>query len=264
MQRILDAFGNPAVARAAYGDYVAANALGHALYAPLFESPEQPANSARFTFLDPAATEFYPDWDRVASDLVAHLRSEAGPNSYDRALTDLVGELSTRSEEFRRLWAAHNVRFHRTGIKRIQSPDRRRDGAQFRGDGARRRPRAGDQRLHRRTWQPLRRSATPLASWTAGPAGAPTPAEMDSPDREIDSAAGPPLVHTAHTPPPAHQQCSTLRQPEGSSVPEPDKPRARPAKTDCPTRNSKRSSSTSPSTRAGPARCPPSPSPKRS
>jgi hypothetical protein len=72
--------------------------------------------------LDPAATEFYLDWDRVASDLVAHLRSEAEPNSYDRALTDLVGELSTRSEVFRKLWAAHNVRFHRTGTKRIHHP----------------------------------------------------------------------------------------------------------------------------------------------
>ncbi len=122
VQRILDALDTPAVARAAYGDYVAANRLGRVLYAPLFESPEQPANSARFTFLDPSATEFYLDWDRVAADLVAHLRSEAGPNAYDRALTDLVGELSTRSEVFRKLWAAHNVRFHRTGTKRIHHP----------------------------------------------------------------------------------------------------------------------------------------------
>ena len=122
VQRILDALDTPAVARAAYGNYVAANTLGRALYAPLFDSPEQPANSARFTFLDPAATEFYVDWDRVASDLVAHLRSEAGANARDRALTDLVGELSTRSEEFRKLWAAHNVRFHRTGTKRIHHP----------------------------------------------------------------------------------------------------------------------------------------------
>jgi transcriptional regulator with XRE-family HTH domain len=122
VQRILDALDTPAVARAAYGNYVGANALGRALYAPLFDSAEQPANSARFTFLDPAAHEFYPDWDRVASDLVAHLRSEAGGNSHDRALTDLVGELSTRSDVFRKLWAAHNVRFHRTGIKRIRHP----------------------------------------------------------------------------------------------------------------------------------------------
>ena len=57
-----------------------------ALYAPLFESRVQPANSARFTFLDPAAVDFYPDRERVATDLVAHLRSEAGRNPYDRGL----------------------------------------------------------------------------------------------------------------------------------------------------------------------------------
>jgi transcriptional regulator with XRE-family HTH domain len=121
VQQILDGITLPAVARAAC-DYVAANALGHALYAPIFDSPEQPANSARFTFLDPAAQEFYLDWSQTASDLVAYLRSEAGRNPYDKRLTDLVGELSTRSEDFRTRWAAHNVRFHRNGTKRIHHP----------------------------------------------------------------------------------------------------------------------------------------------
>ena len=88
-----------------------------ALHAPLFESRVQPANSARFTFLDPAAVDFYLDRERVATDLVAHLRSEAGRNPYDRGLSDLVGELSTRSDEFRTRWAANNVRAHRAGIK---------------------------------------------------------------------------------------------------------------------------------------------------
>lgn len=84
---------------------------------------EQPANSARFTFLDPAAVDFYPEWEQVASDLVAHLRSEAGRNAYDdRGLSDLVGDLSIRSNEFRTRWAAHNVRFHRTGTKRLHHP----------------------------------------------------------------------------------------------------------------------------------------------
>jgi hypothetical protein len=122
VQRILDTMGAPALVRNARVDYLAANRLGRALYAPLFESPEQPANSARFTFLDPAAADFYPDWDRVAGDLVAHLRSEAGRNPYDRGLSDLVGELSTRSAEFRTRWAAHNVRFHRSGGKRLHHP----------------------------------------------------------------------------------------------------------------------------------------------
>jgi transcriptional regulator with XRE-family HTH domain len=122
VQQILDTIGSPALVRNSRVDYLAANALGRALYAPLLESREQPANSARFTFLDPAAVDFYPDWDRVASDLVAHLRSEAGRNPYDRGLSDLVGELSTRSDEFRVRWAAHNVRFHQTGVKRIHHP----------------------------------------------------------------------------------------------------------------------------------------------
>jgi hypothetical protein len=92
------------------GDYLAANALGRALYAPLFDSREQPPNGARFTFLDPAAQEFFVDWEKSATDLVASLRHQAGRNRYDRALSDLVGELSTRSEPFRKWWAAHNVR----------------------------------------------------------------------------------------------------------------------------------------------------------
>jgi hypothetical protein len=88
----------------------------------VFESREQPANSARFTFLDPVAHDFYADWERTAKDLVAHLRSEAGRNPYDKDLSNLVGELSTRSPEFRTWWAAHNVRYHRTGTKRLRHP----------------------------------------------------------------------------------------------------------------------------------------------
>src|SRR5262249_138592 len=103
-------------------DYLAANLLGRALYAPLLESREQPPNSARFTFLDPAAHEFYIDWERTAKDLVAHLRSEAGRNPYDPGLSDLACERSTRREEFRAWWAAHNVRYHQSGTKRLRPP----------------------------------------------------------------------------------------------------------------------------------------------
>lgn len=77
----------------------------------MFTDPVQPPNSARFVFF------FFGDWDRSASDIVAILRGEAGRNPYDRDLSDLVGELATRSEDFRVHWAAHNVRHHRTGIK---------------------------------------------------------------------------------------------------------------------------------------------------
>jgi transcriptional regulator with XRE-family HTH domain len=122
VQRIVDSIGAPATVSTKRGDYLHSNALGRALYAPLFESREQPPNAARFTFLDPAAQRFFVDWEKAAKDLVAALRSEAGRNPYDRALTDLVGELSTRSEPFRRWWAAHEVRYHQTGTKRLHHP----------------------------------------------------------------------------------------------------------------------------------------------
>jgi len=122
VQRILDSINAPATVSNMRGDYLAANQLGRALYAPLFESREQPPNSARFTFLDPAAQTFFVDWEKAAKDLVAALRSMAGRNPYDRALSDLVGELSTRSDAFRTWWAAHNVRYHQTGTKRLQHP----------------------------------------------------------------------------------------------------------------------------------------------
>jgi transcriptional regulator with XRE-family HTH domain len=122
VQQILDTIGSPATVSNTRGDYLAANPLGRALYAPLFESREQPPNSARFTFLDPAAQEFFVDWEKAAKDLVANLRSRAGRNPYDRELSDLVGELSTRSEPFRKWWAAHNVRYHQTGSKRLRHP----------------------------------------------------------------------------------------------------------------------------------------------
>ena len=122
VQQIIDQIAAPVMVGNARLDQVGANALGCALYAPLFSSREQPANGARFTFLDPAAVDFYPDWERVATELVAHLRSVAGANPYDRQLSDLIGELSTRSDEFRVRWAAHNVRFHDTGAKRIRHP----------------------------------------------------------------------------------------------------------------------------------------------
>ena len=73
-------------------------------------------------FLDPRSEDFYNDWDHVANEVVAILRSQAGRNPYDRELTNLIGELSTQSETFRTKWATHNVRFHDTGTKRLHHP----------------------------------------------------------------------------------------------------------------------------------------------
>jgi transcriptional regulator with XRE-family HTH domain len=123
VQRLLDAMTMaPAYVRNGRLDVLAANRLGRAVFAPLFDSPAKPTNTARFMFLDRAAPAFYYEWDRMASDTVALLRAEAGRNPTDRALSDLVGELSTRSETFRVRWADHNVRQHRAGVKHFHHP----------------------------------------------------------------------------------------------------------------------------------------------
>ncbi|WP_432936480.1 helix-turn-helix transcriptional regulator [Kribbella sp. CA-253562] len=101
---------------------LATNALGRAFYSPVIGDSGRTPNLARFQFLDPASREFYPDWDLFAQMCVAIMRAEAGRDPHDRALQDLVGELSTRSETFRRLWADHDVRTHGTGTKRFHHP----------------------------------------------------------------------------------------------------------------------------------------------
>jgi transcriptional regulator with XRE-family HTH domain len=123
VQRVIDAITTaPAWVRNDRGDVLAANELGRALYLDLMAETVMPPNNARFTFLNPKAREFYADWERSADDIVAILRSAAGKNPYDKDLTDLIGELSTRSEEFRTRWARHDVKYHRTGRKRLHHP----------------------------------------------------------------------------------------------------------------------------------------------
>jgi len=123
VQRILDSMAlTPAFVLNGRLDILAANDLGVALYSPIFADPARPANNARFVFLDPNANEFFRDYDKAANDTVALLRAEAGRDPYDRDLSDLIGQLSTRSEEFRRRWAAHDVRIHSSGVKLLHHP----------------------------------------------------------------------------------------------------------------------------------------------
>lgn len=114
--------GGAAVVRNTRSDLIAWNALGRALYSPLIGDGGRTPNFARFQFLDPASRDFYPDWDRFAEMCVAVMRAEAGRDPHDRAMQDLVGELSTRSDTFRRLWGAHDVRTHGAGTKRMRHP----------------------------------------------------------------------------------------------------------------------------------------------
>jgi transcriptional regulator with XRE-family HTH domain len=123
VQAVLDALvGAPALVRNPILDVVAMNDLGRALYSELHGEPRSPDNLARFTFLDPRARDFWVDWDQVADDFVGHLQAAAGTDPDNPALTQLIGELSTRSAEFRRMWARHDVRAHARGVKRVRHP----------------------------------------------------------------------------------------------------------------------------------------------
>ncbi|WP_233625442.1 hypothetical protein [Actinoplanes sp. ATCC 53533] len=119
---MLDAItAGPAFVRNGRMDILAANALGRAFWDQVFDAPAH-GNIARFNFLDPRARDFYPDWDGAANVSVAIVRTEAGRDPYDKSLQDLVGELSTRSDEFRRRWGAHDVRHHGSGTKSFHHP----------------------------------------------------------------------------------------------------------------------------------------------
>jgi transcriptional regulator with XRE-family HTH domain len=106
----------PAIVGNNRSDLLGANHLGRALYADVYADPTAPPNLARFAFLD-AAARLYPDWDYTADVTVANLRTAAGQDPHDKDLHDLIGELSTRSDEFRRRWGSHNVRIHAGGLK---------------------------------------------------------------------------------------------------------------------------------------------------
>jgi transcriptional regulator with XRE-family HTH domain len=115
---VLDGITTPAIIRNGRMDLLATNHLGRAMHASVYDhEPADPPSFARYTFLRDDAHRFYPDWDLAADTCVAILRTEAGRDPHDKALHDLVGELSTRSEEFRRRWGRHDVRLHGAGTK---------------------------------------------------------------------------------------------------------------------------------------------------
>ena len=123
VQRILDALvGAPAFVFNGRLDILAANQLGHALYSETYTDRVRPANYARFLFLNPRATTFCADWDRAADDVVGLLRVAVGRDPHDRSLSDVVGELSIRGNDFRVRWAADNVRFRRAGVEHLHHP----------------------------------------------------------------------------------------------------------------------------------------------
>ncbi|MCJ1709005.1 helix-turn-helix transcriptional regulator [Microbacterium sp. VKM Ac-2923] len=124
VQRILDGLGeSPAFVGTATRGIVAANALGRATYSPLYDdAPDGVPNTARYTFLNPGAKDFFIEWDTAAANLVANLRRELGSDPLNRGLQQLIDDLNRESVEFRMLWRSHDVRTHDVGIKAIRHP----------------------------------------------------------------------------------------------------------------------------------------------
>jgi transcriptional regulator with XRE-family HTH domain len=123
IRQVLDAMADaPAWVRNGRHDILAANQMGRALYSPVFDDPRRPVNTTRFTYLNPAAREFWRDYDQIADDASSMLRLEAGRSPHDEGLIRLVGELSTQSELFRQRWASRDVKYHRSGVKRLHHP----------------------------------------------------------------------------------------------------------------------------------------------
>ncbi len=103
-------------------DVLGQNSLAALLIADFDNMPLEERNQARFVFLDPHARELYADWDQVAADTAAMLRMDAGRRPDDPVLGRLVGDLSIKSPEFRRLWARNRVHERSTGTKRYHHP----------------------------------------------------------------------------------------------------------------------------------------------
>ena len=114
--------GLPAFVQNNRFDVLYANQLGRTLFSEMYDDPSCRDNMARFVFLSPVARRFYLEWDRVARTAVGALRVEAGRNPYDVDLSNLIGELSTRSDTFRVLWGANDVGTFRDGTKGMRHP----------------------------------------------------------------------------------------------------------------------------------------------
>jgi transcriptional regulator with XRE-family HTH domain len=120
LQLVLDQMTDlPAVVQNDRSDVLAMNALARALYSGMLTGSAAPHNHARYIHLDPGARSFYRDWEEMASSSAAMLHVAAAKDPFDGDLSQLIGELATRSEDFRVRWASRDVHEHRAGVKRL-------------------------------------------------------------------------------------------------------------------------------------------------
>lgn len=193
LQRVLDAMPDvPALIRNGRMDLLAANRLARAMYADAYAwaGSRLPVSLPRFTFFDDRARTFYPDWDGAAAITVEILRAEAGRVPYDKELHDLVGELSTRSPEFRTLWGRHDVRQHSSGMKAFHHGAVGELVLAYEGFDL-----VGEPGLHMTVYtaepaSPTAERLALLASWAATQDEAAEAAAVDGTDSRIDADRG--------------------------------------------------------------------------
>ncbi|MFI6439092.1 helix-turn-helix transcriptional regulator [Streptomyces sp. NPDC050759] len=122
IRQLLDSINVPAYVSGRRSDIVAWNRMAAAVFGDWSELPAQERNWARLVFLRPEYQNLFVPWEQKASDIVSYLRMDAGCHPDDPALSALVGELSVKSEEFRRLWATHDVKEKNFGVKQLRHP----------------------------------------------------------------------------------------------------------------------------------------------
>ncbi|MFH7593781.1 helix-turn-helix transcriptional regulator [Streptomyces racemochromogenes] len=189
LRTLLDAMeGVPAYLVGRRQDVIGWNRLAAAVFGDFGAHPAAERNLVRLVFLDPATAELYADWECRACEVVSNLRLYAGQHPDDEQLTALVGELSVKNEEFRRLWAAHTVADKTHGVKRLRHPlvgelelafetlTLPDDPAQFLVT------------FHAEPGSPSADALRLLSSWTApmapGSSGASSPAPLQAPSEE--------------------------------------------------------------------------------
>ncbi|WP_028803010.1 helix-turn-helix domain-containing protein [Streptomyces sp. 142MFCol3.1] len=123
LRQLLDSMdGVPAYLTGRRSDILAWNRMAAAIFGDWSEMPPQERNWARLVFLKPEYRDLYVDWEQKAIDIVCMLRMDAGCHPDDPRLSALVGELSVKSEDFRRLWATHDVKEKSHGLKHLRHP----------------------------------------------------------------------------------------------------------------------------------------------
>ncbi|MGW1781333.1 helix-turn-helix domain-containing protein [Streptomyces sp. NPDC002143] len=123
LRQLLDTMDSvPAYVVGRRSEILAWNRMAAAVFGDWAELPPAERIWARLVFLRPDYRDLFVDWEQKAIDIVCHLRMDAGCYPDDPRLSALVGELSVKSEDFRRLWATHDVKEKSHGVKRLRHP----------------------------------------------------------------------------------------------------------------------------------------------